>query len=293
MFPSVIVGFDASDQGRDALVLARALTAPAGQLVVCCVYPPDPPLVEPVPRELSTRAEAEKRLRVARDQLGDEPRATYMSRRGFSAAEGLQAEAQARGAELLVVGSSHHGTLGRILPGSVTRQALQAAPCAVAVAPRGLRDHPPHALARIGVAYDGSEQARVALGVARQLASESDAAIEVIAVVDVVSELGGWAAAWSYGEVLEAERASARAWVDEGIADLQGVTAAGRVLEGGAADLLIKASEQLDLLVLGSRNYGPLRRALMGTVSGRVADHAHCPVVVIPRGARADGTDGS
>ncbi len=63
MFRSVIVGFDASDQARDALALAWSLTAADGELVVCCVYPPDPPLVEPIPSPLSTEAEAGSRLR--------------------------------------------------------------------------------------------------------------------------------------------------------------------------------------------------------------------------------------
>ncbi len=285
MFRSVIVGFDASDQARDALALAWSLTAADGELVVCCVYPPDPPLVEPIPSPLSTEAEAGSRLKIARGQLADDPRAVYVTRRGFSAAEGLHAEAQERGCDLIVAGSSHRGTVGRILPGSVTRQVLQAAPCAVAIAPRGFHDAavgPPHA---IGVAYDGSEQARAALDTAATIARQCGATVTVIAVVDVVHELGGWAAAWSYGEVLDAERASAQAWVDEATASLHDLPAAGVVREGGAADELTGASATLDLLVVGSRNYGPLRRALLGSVSGRVAEHAACPVLVIPRHA--------
>jgi nucleotide-binding universal stress UspA family protein len=36
---------------------------------------------------------------------------------------------------------------------------------------------------------------------------------------------------------------------------------------------------------MGSRGYGPLRAVLVGGVSGKVIRSAHCPVVVIPRGA--------
>lgn len=285
MFRSVIAGFDASDQGRDALALAWSVTDPAGELVVCCVYPPDPPLVEPIPSPLSTEAEADARLKIARGQLANDPRAIYVARRGFSAAEGLHEEAEQRGCELLVVGSSHRGMLGRILPGSVTRQVLQVAPCAVAVAPRGYRDAPPPSPQRIGVAYDASDQARVALHVAAEMARRSNASVSVVSVVDIVAELGGWAAAWSYGEVVEAERESAQAKVDEAVAEIADVTATGQVRQGDAADELAAASAELDLLVVGSRNYGPLRRALLGSVSGRVAEHAHCPVLVVPRHA--------
>jgi nucleotide-binding universal stress UspA family protein len=52
------------------------------------------------------------------------------------------------------------------------------------------------------------------------------------------------------------------------------------------ADTLIRISENLDLLVCGSRGYGPLRAVLLGGVSRRVAAEAHCPVIVLPRGVK-------
>jgi nucleotide-binding universal stress UspA family protein len=55
--------------------------------------------------------------------------------------------------------------------------------------------------------------------------------------------------------------------------------------------VLVKASEQLDLLVLGSRAYGPLRSVLLGSVSRRVTAGAHCPVIVVPRGVKASLED--
>jgi nucleotide-binding universal stress UspA family protein len=58
-------------------------------------------------------------------------------------------------------------------------------------------------------------------------------------------------------------------------------------LEGDPAERLIAASEKLDLLVTGSRGYGPLRAVLAGGVSGRVIRGAHCPVIVVPRGVEA------
>jgi nucleotide-binding universal stress UspA family protein len=50
------------------------------------------------------------------------------------------------------------------------------------------------------------------------------------------------------------------------------------------ADVLIRVSENLDLLVCGSRGYGPLRAVLLGGVSRRLAADARCPVIVLPRG---------
>jgi len=54
---------------------------------------------------------------------------------------------------------------------------------------------------------------------------------------------------------------------------------------GDAAEELVNASHDADLLVVGSRGEGGFARLLMGSVSSQVVHHAHCPVVVI-RGAR-------
>lgn len=280
---TVVVGFDGTDQGHDALVLAQALTGADARLVVCCVHPPDPPLLEPVDRELSTEAEAALRLRAARAALGDDPRAAYVTRRAFSAAGGLHEEAAAQGADLLVVGSSHRGALGRVVAGSVTRQALQAAPCAVAVAPRGLHAAPPAPPRRIGVAYDAGREAEAALHTAAALARELGAELRLVAVSDLATSGFGWAVGAPLQSLREAEQANLRRGLEAAIAGLEGVSAEAVVLEGRAEEQLVDASADLDLLVVGSRNYGPVRRALLGTVSGRVADEAQCPVLVVPR----------
>ena len=54
---------------------------------------------------------------------------------------------------------------------------------------------------------------------------------------------------------------------------------------GDAAEELIKASQDADMLVVGSRGGGGFARLLMGSVSSQVVHHALCPVVVI-RGTR-------
>jgi nucleotide-binding universal stress UspA family protein len=56
------------------------------------------------------------------------------------------------------------------------------------------------------------------------------------------------------------------------------------VTKGAAGPFLAERSESLDLLVCGSRRYGPLRAVLLGSVTADVLSHAACPVVVVPRG---------
>jgi nucleotide-binding universal stress UspA family protein len=57
------------------------------------------------------------------------------------------------------------------------------------------------------------------------------------------------------------------------------------VHSGKPADVLIALSETVDLLVVGSRGYGPLKAALLGGVSGQIIRFAACPVIVVPRQA--------
>ncbi len=47
--------------------------------------------------------------------------------------------------------------------------------------------------------------------------------------------------------------------------------------------LLRGGAEGIDLLVLGSRGYGPVMRVLLGSVSGHVFRHAPCPLLVTRR----------
>ena len=62
------------------------------------------------------------------------------------------------------------------------------------------------------------------------------------------------------------------------------INASSEVRSGDAADCLAEASQELDLLVLGSRGYGPLLRVMLGGVSLKAMRSSACPVAVVPRG---------
>jgi len=61
--------------------------------------------------------------------------------------------------------------------------------------------------------------------------------------------------------------------------------------DGDPVRELVDASAGLDLLVLGSRGRGPLRRLLLGSVSAHVVRHAACPLLLLPHGADAPAAD--
>jgi len=54
-----------------------------------------------------------------------------------------------------------------------------------------------------------------------------------------------------------------------------------RAVQGDAAEVLVAASRDADLLVVGSRGHGGFTSALIGSVSQSCTHHAECPVVVI------------
>ena len=107
--------------------------------------------------------------------------------RGFvSAGHLLQTVAEDEAVDLIVVGSTRTGRMGRVLPGSTAERLLHGAPCPVAVAPVGYRDAVDHPLRRIGVAFDGSDEARAALRAGVVLAASSGAQLDVVTVLDVM-----------------------------------------------------------------------------------------------------------
>lgn len=94
-------------------------------------------------------------------------------------------------------------------------------------------------------------------------------------------------------ETVEDLRARAERTQEQALADVNtdGVTVSREFVEGAAGRVLVELSHEARLLVVGSRALGPLRAALLGSVSRYVAQHAACPVVVVP--SRVDTAAGA
>ena len=89
------------------------------------------------------------------------------------------------GAALLVLGSSHHGAIGRIALGSTADRLLHGAPCAVAVAPIGFAERM-RGIDRVGAAFVDSEEGHEALRAAASLASACDAELHAVTAVEPI-----------------------------------------------------------------------------------------------------------
>ena len=53
------------------------------------------------------------------------------------------------------------------------------------------------------------------------------------------------------------------------------------LVQGDASEGLLETAKGAELLVVGNRGRGAIKEALLGSTSGRVADHAPCPVVIV------------
>jgi nucleotide-binding universal stress UspA family protein len=212
--------------------------------------------------------------------------------RSTSAARALLEESYRRQAGLIVLGSSRRSAVGRVLAGSTATRLLHGAPCPVAAVPAGWEARGD--LSTIGVGYTDSEESREALRGAHALARRTGATLRVLTAVTfrfeahaeiepaVAGQAGKDREDVEGEQLLRADKALRRevaALGDDVPVEVEAVL-------GDAAEYLIRVSEHLDLLVCGSRGYGPLRAVLLGSVTRRVTAEARCPVIVLARGAK-------
>jgi len=287
MVPEYIVGFDDDAASRAAADFTRDLAHGTGASVVAAhVYPslagmyPSPygaaatfgMLVDP-----ETDGEAKAAAEQLLTQAGDDVEQRALP--GESVPRELHAIARADGASLLVVGATHRGPVGRLIPGSVAERLVHGAPCPVLVVPAS---DAPRAIATIGVAYDGRPEARRAARVAEALAKRTGASIRLIGAVDPDRAkvhlsrhlLEAVTTHMTRAVILAARRLRKR-----------GLQVETEIVASPSGPAIVDAcAKGIDLLVTGSRAYGPLRSVLLGGTSRHIVDHAPCPVLVIPRG---------
>ncbi len=286
----IIVGVDDSERSKDAVALAARLARRSdAELVLVCAYPHDDVPARGVPPaayEQYLRKDALAALGRAADGLPATQRSETRAIPQRSAARGIQEMAVRERASLIVIGSSHRGAVGRVMAGTTAERLLHGAPCPVAVAPLGYREPPGGSIETIAVGYDGSPEAEAALAGAVVLARSLGARLRVVDVLDVML-MGTPALMSGPGYYLKPEDLGERArkHLTAKVSSLpDDIAAEPRVIEGSPEAELTRQSEDADLLVVGSRGYGPHRAVLLGSVSGRLVREAACPVIVVPRG---------
>jgi len=283
MFKTIVVGVDGRDGGRDALSLAgRLALVNGGELIAVRALPIEYYVSRggaPAFSEIAVD-DAKAELRADLTAAGLEARIVVVG--DASPARALHRVAEADEADLIVVGSTHRGRIGAVLAGDDAAATLHGAPCPVAVAPRGLAEREWAAVAKIGVGFDGSPESRQALALAAAIAGSAGAEILVRSVVE--HAVADPDAAPDDEDWLERARAAALGDLRDALDGIETETS-GAVVAGAPVQALTILSERVDLLVVGSRAWGPVRRILLGSTAVRLMRDARCPLLVLPRGA--------
>jgi nucleotide-binding universal stress UspA family protein len=276
VFRNVIVGVDGQAGGRDAIALARDLVLTGGKLTLAHVYLGGPRFMRGVSGAFNEadRERSVALLEAAREQADVD--AARLSVGSSSVGRGLHELAEHQNADLLVVGSCRRGLIGRVCAGNDTDDELNGAPCAVAVAPAGHADQS-SVYREIGVAYNRSPESEQALTVARQIAAERGAKVSAFEAVSIPSYFFS-SATGAVAESIPSYVAEARSQI-AALGDVEP-----RAAYGIVADELTLYSASLDLLVVGSRGYGPIGRLVHGSTSRQLARTARCPLLVLTRG---------
>lgn len=269
MRQKIIVGYEDSPEGRDALALGGLLGSLADcSLLLATCYGHDP---------LGDDRGGRSAVADAESVLAGTPVADDIERRpvsGRTPAVALSLLADAENAAAIVVGSSRHATHGFTSAGGVARQLLASSPCSVAVAPRGYHTRAVTHLDRLLAAFVDTDEGNAGLWIAQSLAHAGRASLRVISVAESADER-------------LPERRREMSAVLRRLAKT--VAADGDVLIGDPVKCLLgQATTGVELIVTGSRGYGVARQVSLGSVSARLIELSPVPVLVVPRGGDRD-----
>ncbi|MFI5485006.1 universal stress protein [Micromonospora echinaurantiaca] len=194
----------------------------------------------------------------------------------FDGPPALVLEERSARAGLLVLGSRGHGGFTGLLAGSTAVAVAGHAHCPVVV----VRGEPGRPAGHIAVGVDGSEFSLVALGFAVEQAAARQVPLHVLRAAHPPAGQRS-----PSGPEEREAAATDRAELEEALARWRpafpDVEVTIEVASAAPAALLVQASRNAQLVVVGSRGRGGLRGMLLGSVSQQLIQHAHCPVAVV------------
>jgi nucleotide-binding universal stress UspA family protein len=290
---TIIAGFSSSRQGSAPLNLATQLARTTGETVIAAavVERTLPVGVDPIEDEyrgyLASRA-TESLQRVV-DQLPAKPDISVTVHHSISIPNGLMELANQYTADLVAVGSSSSGLLGRVALGSVTDRLVHTSKVPVAIAPRGYPASPVP-IQRLTAAYGGDADADGLISISANLAKRWKVRLRIASfTVRPFTMFGGsidrtaeelviqqWTHRTTDAAVKQLEDARAQS----GHADVDVVIGTGTEWREAVDDI---AWETGDVLLLGSAAAGPLAQVFLGTTASKILRHAPVPVMIVPR----------
>jgi nucleotide-binding universal stress UspA family protein len=292
----VLLAIDGSDPSLTALDAVATLPLAAGSEIELLTVVGDEAdlyggwpavvLIESPEAMERARESVRERLEALADRLATEGRTVSIHVVQGRPASEIVLEAGRFAADLIVVGARGQSTVARLLLGSVSSEVVDHAHRPVLVvrtAPRG----------RVLIATDGSEPADAAADFVRTSGLFDDAELRVLSVIDPgmpwwtgLSPVDGMIAAEAYGDVVDAARAHAEdaaRRTGERIGS-EHVTIDAATRGGDVASTIVAEATAwgADVVVIGARGLGTVKRLLLGSVSRDVLHHAPMSVLVVP-----------
>ena len=290
---TIIAGFSSSRQGTAPLNLAVQFARTTGENVVAAaiVERAVPSGVDPIEDEYQgyVAAQATKSLERVIEKIRGDLDVSLVVHQSSSIPRGLTELVDHYGADLVVVGSSSSGLLGRVALGSVTERLVHTAAVPVAIAPRG---YPlsPVPVQRLTAAYGGAADAVGLITTSAELAKKWSVRLRIASfTVRPVTMYGG-------SIERSAENLVVKQWTRKTMdAALEQLEDARRRVEIPDVDVVIGAGtdwrdavdgiawQSGDLLLLGSGAAGPVSQVFLGSAASKILRHAAVPVMIVPR----------
>lgn len=293
MTSRILVGYVATDYGRDALNLAIALARGQDiELQVAVVAPQDGPYAGVYPHDRGYASILEEQLgqwlQGALEMIPDDVTAVGQVVRGESEAEGLIQAAEELDCFMIVVGAREGGVLRRYRVGSVAAALLHSSPVPVALAPHGYRQSGP--ISRITCMFGPKPGAVDVIGLSVQAARRRSAGLRLVSLLLVGNQdeeqlddstramnLGVLQSVTRYGNERLGE--TAQEMVEAGTASTQVVT--GKTVDYAMDELDWEAEE---VAVVGSSRMAARGRLFLGSTAAKMLRSIPVPMVVVPAG---------
>lgn len=285
MSGSVVVGYTATDAGRDALRLGSRIAAGLGATLHLVIVLPNEGTRSPiVPPEKSyekyLRTQAEKWLRDAAVHVPTGVTRSAHVRFAESFGEGLIAAADEFAASMIVIGGAGGGRFGRYTLGSVAQQLLHSSPVPVALATSGGVDAD-HPISRITCAVGNRPGSDYLLESSVTLARTLGAELRLLslAAIDLPGGMSADEARVVAGDRADEIQAEATANLPDGQTVAVEV-ARGRSIEDAVEHLDWDANE---IALVGSSRLAQPRRLFLGSTAARMLHELPVPMIVVPR----------
>ncbi len=286
MYNEIVVGYDESDASKAALKEASHwIKKHGGKLVFVHAVFFDQEEFAILPEQMEKRMEIGARAcRQAKSSIQ-----TEFGLNGSVESivcEGEPPEvivdiAQGKKADLIALGTYGRKGWKRLLMGSVTSQVILNAPCDVLVVKKPCKECT-GVYRSLLVPYDGSESSKKALHRACELSKVTEGEITVLYVIPRYEEMMDFFKTESITKSLyqEAEKIAEGA---KQIASSHGISIKAVVQEGYAEDKIIAIANTLkdDVIVMGTRGWRGVDKAIMGSTTERVINRASCPILIV------------